>query len=471
MKNWKEHVQKTSSAILKGVATASSVYLLQKIVSRYILKEELNTSQLKNDAVRQVSNKIIESIMSAEQASDSGSVTVSEKSMLEFFFPTRSQFHVDDFDDIDENIMALPALFNTLVKTSLYEIINKNYKIKRTFCEKIQNHLNPVRINKISVGEENFVNSYVDGYICFVDSKGTKLAIKIFTEMFNGVAGNVEILFYCKKEDVAQSRSFTHKLNKHMRENTFLKGRAIDNTGEIIDVDKFRGWEEIYLDPKLKEKIKIHTTDFMNNLDLLRSAGLKTYRGVLLHGRPGTGKTMISKSIAKSAKNTNISFISILCTQVNDYSYMSKIFELARWISPTILLLDDVDKFPGGANVLINELDGTKSNENILVVATANDLRCLGESLANRPNRFDLITEIAPPVKEIRREFFEKYCSSEKLEKIVAITENLTMSHCKEIIERTKIEEILRNKNFPDALLEVAEEVSKYCRYYADEIL
>lgn len=157
--------------------------------------------------------------------------------------------------------------------------------------------------------------------------------------------------------------------------------------------------------------------DFLRNPEKYTSLGARIPKGILLEGRPGTGKTLLAKAIAGEAQVPFFSisgsdfvemFVGVGASRVRD------LFENAKKNAPCIVFIDEIDAVArkrgsglGGGhdereqtlNQLLVEMDGFSVNEGIIVMAATNRVDILDPAIL-RPGRFDRkITVGAPDVK------------------------------------------------------------------------
>lgn len=143
--------------------------------------------------------------------------------------------------------------------------------------------------------------------------------------------------------------------------------------------------------------------DIVKNSDKYQKLGVKIPKGLLLYGEPGVGKTLIANSfVEECGKKCYVCRKNLPDKEF--IKYIKNTFEEAKNNAPSIVLLDDFDKFANEDKdhrnaeeyVTIQScIDDVKSSE-VFVIATANDLRLVPESLL-RAGRFDNSIEIKAP--------------------------------------------------------------------------
>ncbi len=167
----------------------------------------------------------------------------------------------------------------------------------------------------------------------------------------------------------------------------------------IKEFDKIIGYEPV------KKELEI-ICDTLRNGDKYKQLGVKTPKGLLLHGAPGLGKTLIANCILE-ASGRNV----YICRKekMDDLfkHRMDKIFKDAKENAPSIILFDDMDKFANDgpmhrnsdAFIAIQSFIDDCKNDEVFVVATCNELHCLPDSLL-RAGRFDKLIKLTEPKGE-----------------------------------------------------------------------
>lgn len=158
----------------------------------------------------------------------------------------------------------------------------------------------------------------------------------------------------------------------------------------------------------------------MNHKDKFEAIGITPPKGVLMHGPPGTGKTMLARACAQS---TNATFLKLAGPQLvqmyigDGAKIVRDAFDLAREKAPTIIFIDEIDavgmKRSGGGELsgvrevqrtmleLLNQLDGFSKNSDVKVICATNRPDVLDPALL-RSGRLDRKIELPWPSEDGR---------------------------------------------------------------------
>lgn len=170
--------------------------------------------------------------------------------------------------------------------------------------------------------------------------------------------------------------------------------------------------------------------------DLFTAVGIEPPKGVLLHGPPGTGKTILAKAVAQS---TDATFLRVVGSEfVQKYigegaRLVRELFELAKSKSPAIIFIDELDAIgarrmdgatSGDREVqrtlmqILAEMDGFDVRGEVKLIAATNRLDMLDPALL-RPGRFDRVIEIPMPNRDARESILKIHTSGMSLDEDV----------------------------------------------------
>ena len=249
------------------------------------------------------------------------------------------------------------------------------------------------------------------------------------------------------------------------------------------------------LDEEKEEMIEI--VDFLKKPEKFKKMGARVPKGVLLYGKPGTGKTLIAKAIAGEA---DVPFISMSGSEFIEMfaglgaSRVRKLFEKARLLAPCIVFIDEIDAIGSrrtsnsGAetennqtlNQLLVEMDGFSSEETIIVLAATNRPEMLDKALL-RPGRFDRQITIPVPDLKGRLEILKIHARDKKISDDVNLESNaedtagFTGAELENILNEAAIvatknkHEDIENLDIEEAVKKVTVGLEKRGRVYSEK--
>jgi cell division protease FtsH len=186
---------------------------------------------------------------------------------------------------------------------------------------------------------------------------------------------------------------------------------------------------------------------FIQQRPELAKLGMPTKKGLLLYGRPGTGKTYtIHYLISALAGHTT------LLVTAEQVGLLDEYITLARLLQPSIVVMEDVDLIgrqrdgmevqrESLLNRLLNEMDGLRADAEILFLLTTNRPEALEAALAARPGRVDQAIEFPLPDEAGRRKLVKLYAagadiSADVIAHTARVTDGVSASFIKELMRR-----------------------------------
>lgn len=252
--------------------------------------------------------------------------------------------------------------------------------------------------------------------------------------------------------------AFLAEFRRRMQNHSVLKGQVISlvmgeygpsAAGVTFHARPELSASEVVLPEGLLQRVSDHALAIAEHRSTLARYGQHLKRGVLLYGRPGTGKThTVRYLLSRSADTTAILLAGGSLARISEAAAM------ARALQPSIVVLEDCDliaedrSFGHGPQPLLFEvldaMDGLASDADVAFVLTTNRVDMLERALAQRPGRVDLAVEIPLPALPERVALLKLYArdipfSDAALDEAAARTGDTTASFARELIRRAVV--------------------------------
>lgn len=238
--------------------------------------------------------------------------------------------------------------------------------------------------------------------------------------------------------------------------------------------------------------------DFLKDPEKYTSVGARIPKGVLLEGRPGTGKTLLAKAIAGEA---NVPFFSISGSDFVEMfvgvgaSRVRDLFADAKKNAPCIVFIDEIDAVArkrgtgmGGGhdereqtlNQLLVEMDGFGANTGIIVLAATNRVDILDPAIL-RPGRFDRKVAVSLPDVAGRHDILKVHSKNKPLaedvdlEQVARTTAGFSGADLENLLNESAIQAAKADRKFivdediKKSLIKVGIGTEKHSRIVSDK--
>jgi hypothetical protein len=264
----------------------------------------------------------------------------------------------------------------------------------------------------------------------------------------------VEIALAKDDQGLRYSEKFFKDLENRINAAGTFRGKAISLEcrygGESgVQVHKLRvvSREEVILPDKTLLLLERNVNAFMRVRQEIKNLGFSGKKGLLFYGPPGTGKTHTIHYLASQLPGHTTLLIS-----AGDIENVAAYFDVARFLQPSMIVIEDVDIIASARNRvmseemslnnLLNEMDGLRQDADVLVVLTTNRPDKLEPALASRPGRIDQAIEFSLPDDRCRARLIKLYArgltlSEELTDVIVRRTKGASAAFIKELMRRS----------------------------------
>jgi cell division protease FtsH len=190
-------------------------------------------------------------------------------------------------------------------------------------------------------------------------------------------------------------------------------------------------WDDVAGCEEAKHELR-EVVEFLRKPERFQKLGAKVPKGILLHGLPGTGKTLLAKAVAKESgaqffSQSASAFVEMFAGL--GAARIRRLFAIAKKHRPAIIFIDELDAIglqrgfdlsrekDQTLNQLLVEMDGFEERGDLIVIAASNRVDGLDPALM-RPGRFDRQVLVSPPDLRGREQILKVHTRDKPVEDV-----------------------------------------------------
>ena len=285
---------------------------------------------------------------------------------------------------------------------SLYNKLSRPYKSPSTMK------------TPVSIGQADLIVPMENEFFVTDNESGKKFVIS-----YGMKQNSVQIHITASGSEQLAMLELAIEMKKLIITNKHIKGKIIEiSEGNVFDVKELEEQPFPILDKELEDELRKNVINIFKKKDEFAKHGLPAKRSVILEGPPGNGKTMIERWLASQLLG-EVTTIWVTSKSIKRSSDVAYIFEIARKMAPSLIVMEDLDLISGtramqygGDNVLgemLNQMDGLTQDNAIVMIGSTNRVSSLDEAIADRPGRFDRIFRVGKPTGPVAALIAESY--------------------------------------------------------------
>lgn len=241
---------------------------------------------------------------------------------------------------------------------------------------------------------------------------------------------------------IKTNKPFDASKHKHY----LLKSGGYPLPSMYLEIMNVRSEELVYDVPGVYEELFNYVDKFFASKDFYAREKIFYKTGVLLYGPPGCGKTSwIRKLITSSAVKDSVV---IWCDVLPDLEFQK---ELKLFPGPKIFIFEELTSMIHNSQDVaefLEFMDGEKSIDNAIYIATTNYPENLPGNIVERPGRFDKILKFDNPDDKLRKYLFEDVYKVQTTDEIIKASKDFSIAQIKEVYLQMKI----HNKSVEEAI-------------------